>query len=165
MTLDELQAELAEVLTRNGVEAMSSWPEERRAGADSPVVLVSLETLNCASAGLQDYLGQRLDEATGQWQELYGRRAQLSFTLDILAAPRVGAQACRAVFDRLVHCLQTQKPAGLSVRELTGEELEYDEKEGLLKLRYRLKCEGWLCTAGDEAGTFLNFTLRGDVNT
>ena len=165
MTLDELQAELAAALNRSGVVAMSSWPEGRRIGADGPVVLVSLETLNCAAAGLQDYLGQRLDDATGQWLDLHGRRAQLTFTLDILATPRVGAQECRTVFDRLVRCLQTQKPTGLSVRELASEELEFDEKEGLLKLRCRLKCEGWLCTAGHEAGTFLNFTLRGDVNT
>lgn len=165
MTLDELQAELAATLSRNGVQAISSWPEGRRIGADGPVVLVSLEKLNCASAGLQDYLGQRLNEATGQWQDLYGRRAQLTFTLDILAAPRVGAQECRTAFEILVRCLQTEKPAGLSVRELASEELEYDEKEGLLKLRCRLKCEGWLCAAGHEAGTFLDFILRGDVNT
>lgn len=164
MTLDSLQTELTGLLKRNGVQAMSAWPENRRASADGPVVLVSLEKLSCASAGLQDYLGETLDESTGQWRDLYGRRAQLTFTLDILASPRTGAQACREVFDQLVRCLQTDKPAGLSVRELDGEELKYDEKEGLLNLRCRLKCEGWLCTTGDEAGTFLNFTLRGDIN-
>ena len=51
------------------------------------------------------------------------------------------------------------------LRELTGQEPEYDEKEGLLRLRCRLECSGWLCAVGDEAGTFLDFTLRGDVNT
>lgn len=164
MTLDELQGQLAERLSRNGLESMAAWPIERRAGVDGPVVLVSLEKMTCVPAGLQDYLGQRLNEATGQWQDLHGRRAQLTFTLDILAEPHVGAQACREAFDRLVCCFQMEKPTGLSVKELSGEELEYDEKEGLLKLRCRLECEGWLCTAGDEAGTFLDFTLRGDVN-
>ena len=165
MKLEQLQGELAGILSRNGIQAETAWPEGRRMGLDGPVVLVSLEKLTSAPAGLQDYLGEQLDETTGQWKDLYGRRAQLTFTMDILAGPEVGAQPCRQVLDELVHSLQREKPAGLTVQELESEELEYDEKEGLLKLRCRLKCEGWLCTAGDEAGTFLNFTLRGDMNT
>lgn len=165
MTLDGLQAELADRLRDYGLESISAWPQERRRGTDGPVVLVGLEKMNCSPAGLQDYLGQRLDESTGQWEDLYGRRAKLVFTLDILAEPRVGMQACRETLDRVIRCVQTEKPTGLSVKELTGEEPEYDEKEGLLKLRCRLTCEGWMCTAGEEAGTFLDFSLRGDVNT
>lgn len=165
MKLDELQGTLVEVLRQEGIQAMASWPEERRTGPEGPVVLVSLEQLNCAPVGLQDYLGQWQDESDGQWKERYGRRAQMTFYLDVLAAPRVGAQACRAVLGKLVHALQIQKPAGLSVKELSGGELNYDEKEGLLRLRCQLECSGWLCTDGDEAGTFLDFTLRGDMNT
>ena len=77
----------------------------------------------------------------------------------------MGVQACRAVFEQMLQAFQREKPVGLSVRELTGQEPEYDEKEGLLRLRCRLECSGWLCAVGDEAGTFLDFTLRGDVNT
>lgn len=164
MTLKQLQTQLVELLSRNGLQSMAAWPKESRVGTDNPVVLVALEKMSCAPAGLQDYLGQQLQEATGQWQELYGRKVQLSLTMDILALPEVGAQACTQVMDLVVRCFQTEKPVGLNVKELTGEEVVYDEKEGLLKLRCRLKCEGWLCTAGDEAGTFLDFTLRGDVN-
>ena len=133
-------------------------------GSDGPVVLVGLEKMSCSSAGLQDYLGQRLDASTGQWEDLHGRRAQLVFTLDILAEPHMGMQVCREALNRVIRCVQTEKPAGLSVKELTGEEPEYNEKEDLLKLRCRLTCEGWLCTVGEEAGAFLDFTLRGDVN-
>lgn len=164
MTLDEVQSELAAMLNRNGIEAISAWPEGRRTDSDGPVVLVSLEKLTCVPTGMQDYLGQRLDEDTGQWQDVHGRRAQLTFALDILAQPHVGAQPCRQVLDRLACCVQMENPTGLSFRELSGEEQKYDEKEGLMRLRCRLKYEGWLCTAGDEAGTFLDFTLRGDVN-
>ena len=165
MRLEQLQGELAGILNRNGVQAKTAWPEERRMRLDGPVVLVSLEKLTSAPAGLQDYLGERLDETTGQWKDLYGRRAQLTFTMDILAGPEVGEQPCRQVLDELVRSLHRERPAGLSVQELEAGELEYDEKEGLLKLRCHLKCEGWLCTAGDEAGTFLDFALRGDINT
>lgn len=164
MTLDELQREWARAFIECGLESVCAWPQERRLGFDGPVVLVGLEKMTCAPAGLQDYLGQRLDESTGQWLELHGRRVTLVFTMDILAQPHVGMQACRETLDRVIRCVQTEKPTGLSVKELTSEEPEYDEKEGLLKLRCRLTCEGWLCTAGEETGAFLEFTLRGDMN-
>jgi len=165
MTAETIQEKIAGFFCERGVEALASWPGEVRMDAKRPVVLVSLEQMSCESAGLQDYLGQCADEATGQEKEVYGRRAQLTFTLDILAPPEIGATACRRVFDRLLLVLQEEKPLGLCVRELSGDEMEYDGKEGLLRLRGHLVCTGWMYTAGDEADTFLNFTLRGDINT
>lgn len=164
MTLDGLQKELVRLLRSHGVDSLCAWPQERRKRTDGPVVLVGLEKMSCAASGLQDYLGQWLDERTGQWEDLYGRRVELVFTMDILAERRMGMQTCRETLDRVIRCVQAEKPVGLNIKELTGEEPEYDEKENLLKLRCRLTCEGWLCTAGEEAGTFLDFTLRGDVN-
>lgn len=165
MKLDELQAGLAGFLNERGIRAAASWRPERREDGDEPVVLVSLEKLDCGPAAMQDYLGQVLDEDTGMWLELYGRRAKMTFVLDVLARPGVGMKACRSVFDGLLRVFQREKPVGLSILELKGEEPEYDKKEGLLRLRCRLECTGWLYAAGDETGTFLDFTLRGDVNT
>ena len=165
MKLDELQERLATFLNEHGVPAMASWPEGRRRDGEEPIVLVSLDKLDCGPAAMQDYLGQMLDEESGMWLELYGRKAKMSFVLDVLARPGVGMQACRTVFDGILRVFQREKPAGMSVSQLKGEEPEYDEKEGLLRLRCRLECVGWLYTAGDEAGTFLDFTLKGDVNT
>ena len=162
--MEAIQKKLAGFFNERGVAATASWPEGARRDVDAPVVLVSLEKMHCAPAGLQDYLGQSVDETSGQEKELYGRKALLTFTLDILAQFETGAQACREALDRLMLVLQEEKPAGLSVQELKCEEMEYDEKEGLLRLRCHLECAGWLCTAGDEAGTFLDFTLRGDIN-
>ncbi|MBO5340377.1 MAG: hypothetical protein J6A62_05215 [Oscillospiraceae bacterium] len=165
MELDSLQGALAGFLEERGVPAMACWPEGRRKRLEGPVVLVSLKELECSPAGLQDYLGEKLDEATGQWKELYGRRARLVFALDIIAPPGTPAEECRSLFEQMVRVFQTHKPGGLTVQEMTAKELEYDEQEGLVKLSSELGCDGWLCAWGDEAGTFLDFTLRGDVNT
>lgn len=165
MELDSLHEALAVFLEERGVPAMACWPDGRRKRLQEPVVLVSLKELECSSAGLQDYLGEKLDEATGQWKELYGRRARLVFALDIIAPPGTPAGECRSLFERMVRVFQTQKPAGLTILELTAKEMEYDEKEGFVRLSSELACDGWLCAWGDETGTFLDFTLRGDVNT
>lgn len=165
MKLDELQDKLASFLKERGVPAVAGWPEDRRRDGDGPVVLVSLDGLDCGPAAMQDYLGQVPDEESGTWLELYGRRASMTFVLDVLARPAVGMQACRSTFDELLRVFQREKPAGLTVSGLKGGEPEYDEKEGLLRLRCRLECTGWLYAAGNEAGAFLDFTLKGDVNT
>lgn len=165
MDLDSLHSALASFLEERGVPAMASWTQGRRQRLQEPVVLVSLKQMECSPAGLQDYLGEKLDEDSGQWKELYGRRARLGFALDIIAPPGTPAGECRGLFEKMVRVFQTQKPEGLSIQEMTAKELEYDEKEGLVKLSSELGCDGWLCAWGDEAGTFLDFTLRGDVNT
>ena len=165
MELDSLHGALAGFLEERGVPAMACWPEGRRKRLEGPAVLVSLKQMECRPAGLQDYLGEKLDEDSGQWKELYGRRARLVFALDIIAPPGTPAGACRSLFEQMVKVFQTHKPEGLTVQEMTAKELEYDEQEGLVRLSSELGCDGWLCAWGDETGTFLDFTLRGDVNT
>lgn len=163
MELEGVRRELAAFLRRGGVEAAVSWPRERRTGPEKPVVLVSLQELKCVPAGMQDYLGSELDEKTGQWTEIYGRKAELTFVLDITAPPAVGADACREVFSRVVRLLQAERPLGLWVREVTGGETALDGKEGLLKLSARVVCQGRLYGRSGETGEFLDFTLRGDM--
>lgn len=165
MELDGLPQALAAHLTERGVPARVSWPGDRRTGPEQAVVLVDLEQVKCSGAGLAGYLGQRLEEQTGMWEEVYGRRAELTFSLDICASPQAGAGACRELFARTAEALGSGRVLGLGVKSLTGGEPGSDSKEGLLKLEARLVCEGWLC-AGPERreDAFLDFTLRGDMN-
>ena len=164
MKADALQERMAQFLTDNEIPAMASWPEGCRKGPDAAVVLVSLGKMECRSVGLQDYLGQRLDEDTGEVVEWYGRKATLEFALDILSPVQVGAQACRKLLQQLVEVLHSKRPEGLCVRRLTTKEVEFDQKEGLLRLGCTIQCEGWMWASGDEAADILDFTLRGEKN-
>ena len=163
MELEQLRQAVAQTLNDGGMTAMVSWPDGRRKALKGPVVLVSLQGLSCSPAGMQDYLGLRQDPDSGAWEELYGRRAEVIFGLEVAAPSAGGAAECRGTFERLVQVLQQARPGGLTVRQLTGGEVEYDEKEGLLVLRVELRCSGWLYAAGDEGGSFLDFVLKGDV--
>ena len=164
MEAEHLQEKMARFLRDNDIPAVACWPEGRRARPEGAQVLVSLVRMECGPAGLQNYLGQRLDEATGEVVEWYGCKAKLEFGLDILAPAGAGAGACRGLFQKLVAVLRGKRPGGLTVRELTGEEIKFDQKEGLLRLECRLGCDGWLWAGGDEAADILDFTLRGDWN-
>lgn len=164
MRPDRLQEAMAQFLRDNEIPAAASWPGGYRQGPGEAVVLVSLGKMECRSVGLQDYLGQRLDEETGQVTEWYGRKAELEFALDILAPAEVGAEECRQLVQRLVEVLHSRRPDGLTVCRLTAKEIEFDQKEGLLRQSCTISCEGWLWASGDEAADILDFTLRGDWN-
>lgn len=164
MELEQVQERMAQFLRDNEIPAAASWPKECRERLREPMVLVSLAKMNCESVGLQNYLGQRLDEATGQVVEWYGRKAKLEFGLDILSPAGAGAGGCRQMFGRLVDVLHRQRPGGLTVRKLNAEEIKFDQKEGLFRLCCTVNCDGWLWGTGDEAADILDFTLRGDRN-
>lgn len=164
MKVEQLQEKMAQFLRDNELPAAACWPEGCRERLEGAQVLVSLAKMDCAPVGLQNYLGQRLDEETGEIVECYGRKAQLEFAMDILAPARTGAGACRRLFRKLVAVFHNKRPEGLTVRKLTGEEIEFDQKEGLLRLSCTVSCDGWLWASGDEAADILDFTLRGDWN-
>lgn len=160
----QLQERMAQFLRDNEIPAAACWPEGCRQRMEGAQILVSLNKMECGPVGLQNYLGQRPDEATGEVVEWYGRRAKLEFGLDILAPAGAGAGVCRGLLEKLVAVLQDKRPVGLTVRKLTGEEIKFDQKEGLLRLGCTVSCDGWLWASGDEAADILDFTLRGDWN-
>ena len=164
MELEKIQEMMAQFLQGNEIPAAASWPDGDRRALQGAMVLVSLVKMNCESVGLQDYLGERLDETTGQVTQWYGRKAKLEFALDILAPAVAGAEVCRELFGKLVEVLQSKRPDGLTVRKLSGEDIKFDQKEGLLRLHCVASCDGWLWASGDEAADILDFTLRGDWN-
>lgn len=164
MKLEQIQQELAQFLNEREVPAVAAWPDGRAREPEQAMVLVSLEEVKCTSSGLQDYLGQWADEPGGEEILRYGRRAQLTFTLDILTPPQVGAGQEREMLDRLLAAVQTQAPLGLRVQELEVEKTEYDTKEKLLRRRCRLRCSGWLHAKEQQEDSLLSFELRGEMS-
>ena len=164
MKLEQIQQEMARFLTERDVRAMAAWPEGRAQEPETAMVLVSLEEVKCTSSGLQDYLGQWADEPGGEELVRYGRRAQLTFTLDLLTPPETGAAQERELLDRMLAAFQAQAPLGLRVQELEVEQTKYDTKEKLLRRRCRLRCAGWLYASGQQEDSLLSFELRGEMS-
>lgn len=164
MKLEQIQQELAQFLTQREIPAVAAWPEGRAQEPEQAVVLVSLEEVKCTSSGLQDYLGQWADEPGGEEILRYGRRAQLTFALDILSPPKAGTEKERELLDRMLAAFQEQAPMGLRVQELEVEQTEYDTKEQLLRRRCRLRCSGWLHAKEQQEDSLLSFELRGEMS-
>ena len=88
--LDRAGERLAQYLREQGVNAVTAWPVTQRKPLEQPVAAVSLRGVQAQPAGFQHYLGLRYDQEADRWEELYGRKARLTFGLDLYARPESG---------------------------------------------------------------------------
>lgn len=162
--LSQICASVVQCLKEGGVDAVNAWGLEhqtRRAGA---VAAVSLRGCSGTPSGFQDYLGERYDPESGRWKELYGRRAKLTFGLDLYAGGRDGAQQCQTAFDAMMETLRDGAPLGWKLESLNREETRFDEQQGLFRCPVQAVCEAYLYAVKEENGSFEDFEVRGGRN-
>ena len=161
--LESVRRVMADYLCERGVPAVTAWPESRRQEREEPVVVVSIRGCKASPASFQNYLGERRDETTGRWEERYGRRAELTFGLDIYA-PEKGDGACvQTAFDALAGVLILGAPDGLELREFSCGQTVWDGENRRFKRPVEAVCAAWLCAVSDAGGAFTDFELRGVV--
>ena len=107
MDFQAVREQMAAFLRQQGVDAVCAYPEERRNRRSGPVAAVSLRACQGGPGGFRDYLGERYDESTGQWQELYGRRVTLTFGLDLYGE---SAGELQTAYDRMAEAFQWEGP-------------------------------------------------------
>ena len=157
--VEELRRELVGCLKEKGLKAVLAWGEEKRQRPDRATAAVSLRGMECKGSGLQNYLGERFDRETGQWEELYGRTVELTFGLDLYAAT---AQEVQRGLDILTAALDREGPGGMKVKELSvGETVYREETRGYL-CPVQGRFEAWAVAVDREDGSFLDFEVRGE---
>lgn len=159
--LEELREATAAFLRQRGVPAAVAWEDAPRVRRSGAVAVVSLRGCRGGPAGLQDYLGERFDPDTGRWEELYGKRAELTLGLDLYAPEQLGESGCTALFAKLSEALADGGPEGLTVLRLSCGETGFVEREGLFRCRAEAVCRVYLYASADENGVFTDFRIRG----
>lgn len=159
--LDRLREAVAEFLRERDIDAVTAWDSGERVRRKAAVAVVSLRGVHSGPAGLRDYLGERFNEQTGRWEELYGKRAELTLGLDIYGPEALGEGGCTALFARLSEALADGRPEGLTVRELSCGQTEYLPEQGRFCCRVQARCGVYLSARMDEKGEFTDFTVRG----
>ena len=161
--LDEIRECMAAFLTEQGLEAVTAWPERRRTRREGAAAAVSLRSCEGGPAGFQDYLGERYNQETGRWEELYGRRVKITFGLDLYAARSSGgAAAVDRALDTLSAALSGPGPDGLSILEFSAGETQFQEDSQLYHCPVEAVCQARLYAVADEGGAFLYFEIRGE---
>ena len=159
--LERVRQAVADYLNGQGVSAVTAWPAAQRQEREEPVVVVSVRGCRVEPAGLQNYLGERYDEASGRWEERYGRKAELTLGLDIYAPERGDGEAVQEAFDTLAGALLLGGPEGIDLREFSCGQTVRDGGVRRLKCPVEAVYTIWLCAVADVGGAFVDFDLRG----
>ena len=161
--LQAIRERMAEYLNSCGVRAVTAWPGETRSRLEEPVVVVSLRGCKAGPAGVQDYLGERYNQETGMWEELYGRKAEITFGLDLYDGRDGDGARLQTAFDALSQALTQGGPEGLALVEFSCGETDYDPSARLLRRKAEAVCQACLYAVAQEGGLFTDFTLRGEM--
>ena len=154
---------MADYLTARGAAAMNAWTDRERERLTEPTAVVSVRKCQVGPAGFQDYLGERFDKDSGQWTELYGRKAELTLGLDLYAPEETEGTEMETALFRLARALVRGGPEGVSIREFSCGETEHDGMARLLRRKVRAVC--LVCLTGEEepAAAFSEFEVRGGL--
>lgn len=158
--LGRMRAALVQQLCQAGIPAAEAYGPEAQRGRNEPVAAVSLAKVVYAPGGFKDYLGTRRTE-NGGTEEIYGRAAELTLTLDVYAPRDGGENAARETMEQVTEMLSEQGAAGLSVLELESGQTEFLENRGMYRLPLKCVCKGWMTAAAREDGEFTNIEVRG----
>ena len=161
--LSLLQRAVTEQLNRNGIPAVSAFPEGRRPSLDRPLVAVSLKELEAEGAGFQNYLGSRYSPERQVWEELYGQRVKALFSFSLYSPRSYGEAGCVELGEGLAERLRQEAPAGLGVRSLSWGPIQHDQSCNCYLRKGEALCEGLLYSVKEEGGSFLNFEVRGGM--
>lgn len=162
MGLEQIREQLAAYLREKGVDAAAAWPGAEREKLSAPRAVVTLRGCSAGPSGFQDYLGETYDTDADQWRELYGRKGELTFSLDLYAPALQGEGPLQAAFDRLLEALSQGGPAGMTLREVSCGQTEYDANGRLLKRSVQAVFGVYLWAAAQPGGAFLDFEIRGE---
>lgn len=160
--LDKIRERMADYLNAQGVAAVTAWPAEERLRREGAVAAVTLKACQAGPAGFQSYLGERYNQETEQWEEIYGRKVQLTFGLDLYALPQAGEAALQTALDILAQACAGAGPEGLAIQEFSSGETAYDGDSRLLRKPAQAVCTAYLYAITEADGTFLDFEIRGE---
>ena len=155
---EELSRRLADHLTSKGLRAVTAWTGRQRAGDGETVAAVSLRARESGPPGFQNYLGERFDQESGTWEELYGKQEELTFGLDLYGDT---AEKVQAALDTLADILDQGGPEGLRPAEFSAGETVYRAEERRYVCPVQARFRVWSYAVAREEGTFLDFDVRG----
>ena len=160
--LEQVKAAVAATLNKAGVRAVLEYGPERAKCYDGAVISVGVRKSECRQAGLCDYLGEQEDPETGLSREFYGRRLELSLSLDAWADPETDVSACQEALEQAHEALLRAMPAGIRPGEMTWGEVQWDKDARMFLRQGTLQCSAYLtATVRDDTGLLTDFILKG----
>ncbi len=165
--LESIMKAVCDTLTENNVSAaISQYPPESKRRYEIPVVTVGLKSGGTSAAGMYDYLGSKMKEGGDSSVEVFGKRMEMTLGLDIYApkGEKHGAGACLKIFSEIAEACHTL-PSGIKVSKFNCVEMGFDAVTNMFKCRTELEFTAFLYAERDEGTEFLDFVLKGVLNS
>ena len=118
--IGQVKRAVVKAVAEAGCAATAAYGAEELKRYERAVAAVGVRETRITKAGLIGYLGRRTDERTQETAECYGRRMELSVSLDIYAPRTLGAQGCEDAAETAAQALTTALPEGLRLRAALG---------------------------------------------
>ena len=155
-----LRQALAEYLRQCGLEAVTAWGQAGRLRPGRAAAAGSLRAIEGGTPGFRDYLGEWYDLGSGQWKEIYGKKVELTFGVDISAAT---AEEVQTGIDALGAALSQGGPEGLRSVGFSAGETVYDQTAKRYVCPAQARFSAWaVAETGEEDGAFLDFEVKGE---
>ena len=145
--LQEMGQRLAAYLEENGLPAVEAGGEESRERPGRAVAAVGLRGFESGPPGFLDYLGERYDPGRGCWEELYGKRVEATFGLDVYGG--TAGEVRRG--------LEGLRPVGFSAGETV-----YDGESRRYRCPVQARFLVWATAVSRGEEAFLDFEVRGE---
>ena len=160
----QVKRAVVKAMTDAGVTAVESYSAERFKMSKCAVTAVGARETVIEPGGGLAYLGRKADEKTQEVREVYGRKMDLTLSLDVYAPREFGADGCEETAEMAMQALMTALPEGLKLRELHLGQTEWDKVTGMFRLRASAAYEAYfLCEMAEDETVFTDFVLKGTV--
>lgn len=146
-------------------DAVLSFPSENKYRYEGPVIAIGISRCVSADGGLFSYLGTRYNALTDVYTELFGKKLEMTVSLDIRCpvSDTHSGISCINVFNDAVKSLNALSD-GIKIKEMLCGDTSYDRISDMYRCRAELKIDAFLIGEADsETNEFTDFTLRGEM--
>lgn len=161
--LESVISIVCQTLSDGGVSAVISQnPFGGKKRHNSPIVTVGLKAGAAVSCGFAEYLGTRYDPNADKYNEIYGKKMDVSLGLSLWSpkTENFGHEKCLILFSQVADALKCL-PASLKVKELSCSETHYDAITEMFCCEAELKLSAFLTAESTDDSQFLDFKLKG----
>ena len=114
-------------LKARDIPALEGWSGKFRPEEKECAVVVCVREYDAQNAAFAHYLGERYNEDTAAWEEVFGRKVELKLGLD-LYAPEDGSEGeLQRLLERLTAVLTLEAPEGIRIGAVTCGQTRWDE--------------------------------------
>ena len=156
-TLTLLQEAVTDLLTAQGIPAMTAFPKADRVCQTQPLAVVGVKEVAVTPAAFGDCLG---DAPQG---EILGQQVRVTVRLALYSPPEAGEEGCRQLLDKAAGTLFRGRPGGLRLEQWVMGETAFDQTRGMFRAELTAKYHGMLTAVVTGETFFLDFAVKGGL--